>query len=498
MKRSEQTSEGELLQLREQRLTEACRTARLGYWDVNLTEGTLWWSDVIYEILGLDPDEDKPSSELFYAHILPEEEELVRNSVKQARTTGHCDLEHRIIRTDGREAWVQEQIRFYRDSKLDQELLTGIIQDITDLKAVNERLRQESQRNHTILENIADGIIAIDSQGLITSFNPAASRVFGYSPHQVIGRNVSMLMPEPHRSAHDGYLRRYLQTGEQRIMGAPREVEGIRSDGSLFSLELSVSEVPGAEGVTFLGMVRDISERKRLERMQNEFVSTVSHELRSPLTSIAGSLSMAANGALGQLPPKAQQMIDLAFRNANQLSAIINDLLDMEKLVSGKMPLKCQPVSVDEQVCQSLENIQAFADQQQVTLHLYSSDNLLTIDVDSRRFQQILSNLLSNAIKFSPVDGEVSVNVQDLGEWVRISVSDHGSGIPESFRNRVFQKFAQADGSDSRQKGGTGLGLAITRELTEQMGGHVTYESLEGEGTTFYVKFPAVSASDTR
>ena len=490
---SSSTTDGPLLQFRERRMQEACRTARLGYWEINLTEDTLWWSDVIYELLDLDPDEDVPSTDLFYAHIVPEEQERVRRSVQHARTIGHHDHEYRIIRSNGREAWIQEQLRVYRDDASGQDLITGVVQDITDLKTVNEQLKQESQRNHTVLQNIADGIIAIDSRGIITSFNPAASQVFGYDPDEVIGRNVSMLMPEPNRSAHDGYLKRYLETGEQRIMGAPREVEAIRSDGSLFVLELHVSEVPGVENTAFLGVVRDISERKRLEQMQNEFVSTVSHELRSPLTSIAGSLSMVAGGTTGQLPPKAQHMVGIAHRNANHLSAIINDLLDMEKLVSGKMPLKCQPVSVDDLVCQSLENIQAFADQHGVVMHFYPSDSLLTIRVDSLRFQQILTNFLSNAIKFSPANGEIIVRIEDVSGWVRVSVNDHGPGIPESFRDRIFQKFAQADSSDSRSKSGTGLGLAITRELSEQMGGLVDYESAEGEGATFYVEFPAIT-----
>lgn len=277
---SSPTTEGPLLQFRERRMQEACRTARLGYWEINLTEDTLWWSDVIYEILDLDPGVDRPSTDLFYAHIVP---------------------------------------------------------DITDLKTVNEQLKQESQRNHTVLQNIADGIIAIDSRGIITSFNPAASQVFGYDPDEVIGRNVSMLMPEPHRSAHDGYLKRYLETGEQRIMGAPREVEAIRSDGSLFALELHVSEVPGVENTAFLGVVRDISERKRLEQMQNEFVSTVSHELRSPLTSMLGSLKLVNSGNAGTLPYKASQLLSIAQRNGDRLANLINDLLDMEKIVSGKL-----------------------------------------------------------------------------------------------------------------------------------------------------------------
>lgn len=244
----------------------------------------------------------------------------------------------------------------------------------------------------------------------------------------------------------------------------------------------------GNEPVVWL-ITEDISERKKVDHLKNEFISTVSHELRTPLTSISGSLGLLANNAVGELPEKASKLAHIAYRNSQQLTFLINDLLDMEKLVAGKMPFRSEHHVLHNLVHESVENIATFA--QQRDIHLQVSElPAVTVHVDRQRLNQAITNLLSNAIKFSPAGSSVDIFASQRGKSVRLCIRDHGEGVAPHFREHIFQKFSQADASDRRAIGGTGLGLAITRELMTRMKGTVDYESVPGEGATFWLELP--------
>jgi len=254
-----------------------------------------------------------------------------------------------------------------------------------------------------------------------------------------------------------------------RVIGTPEFVDGVC--------------------LTVYGTFQDITERKRADEIKSEFISTVSHELRTPLTAIRASLGVINGGKLGSLPEPIKKLIDIAHKNSLRLLHLINDLLDMDKLIAGEMRFDLQEQEVLPLIEYAITVNQSYADQYNVTLVVQANNTNPRICVDAQRMQQVLANLLSNAIKFSPLGAAVIVDVTELQQRVRIAVIDQGIGIAPAFRSRIFQKFSQADASDSRQKGGTGLGLAITRELVTQMKGVIDFESVEGAGSTFWVEF---------
>lgn len=378
------------------------------------------------------------------------------------------------------------------DATLIHELqpLLSTIGQLVEARRMEEALDDSAHLTQAIFDNVLDGMISIDARGIVQSYNRAAERIFGYVADEVIGQNVKMLMPEPYRGKHDGYLGSYHATGVARIIGIGREVEGQRKDGSCFPLDLAVSEIQHKGRLMFIGVVRDITERKRMERIKDEFVSTVSHELRTPLTSIAGALGLLAGGAAGALPEQARHLLDIALKNSKRLTHLINDLLDIEKMAAGKMEFEIQSIPVASLLEQALEANKAYGDEHGVRFELAAVPEGVEIRADSQRLMQVLSNFLSNAAKFSPRGGAVQLYARRSGTCLRIEVTDHGPGIPASFRGRIFQKFSQADASDTRQKGGTGLGLAISKELVERMGGTIGFTSEEGRGATFFCEFP--------
>ncbi|MDH4134519.1 MAG: PAS domain S-box protein, partial [Gammaproteobacteria bacterium] len=388
--------------------------------------------------------------------------------------------------------------------------LTGALnQMLLSLRASQDTLEQQvadrtSELAHTrtrlqaVLDNVLEAIISIDEYGTIELFSHGAEQLFGYRPEDVMGHNVSILMPEPFRSQHDRYLQQYMVTGRAKIIGAGREVECLRRDGSIFPGELSVTETAIEGRRVFVGMIRDITERRRIDKMKNEFISTVSHELRTPLTSIHGALGLMAGGVTGALPGTTLQLVSVAHRNSERLLVLVNDILDMERIATGKMQYDMALRRVSAMMEQSVEANRGYALKYNVSYVLAERLPGATIRVDDTRCTQVLSNLLSNAAKFSPPGGQVIISASRRDGAVRIQVSDSGPGIPAHFHDKLFQKFSQADSTDSRQKGGTGLGLSISLALTEAMGGRIGYEPNVPCGSIFYIEFPEIHESGKR
>jgi signal transduction histidine kinase len=239
-----------------------------------------------------------------------------------------------------------------------------------------------------------------------------------------------------------------------------------------------------------LRALRYAVERKRLERLKDEFVSTVSHELRTPLTSIAGSLGLLMGNAVGKLPDAAVRLLAIAHTNSQRLVRLVNDILDIEKMESGQIVFKFGRVEVRSLIGQAIEANRGFAEGSGVRIRLEDASAVCDVRADPDRLAQVVTNLLSNAIKFSPVDNEVVVAIESGTDVVRISVRDHGPGISADFKPYIFERFAQADATNARQKGGTGLGLSIVKGIVERLGGHVGFADAPRGGAIFHVELP--------
>ena len=361
--------------------------------------------------------------------------------------------------------------------------------DVLTVKQATALAREKETRLQAIVESAGDAIITIDEKGCIKTFNPAASRIFGYGVESLNGQHAGQLFAQACRARIGIHMRDLLAHGLKSETQSRMEVMGQRADGNAFEAEMVVCQIQVEGQREFVGIVRDISEGKKIERMKNEFVSTVSHELRTPLTSIQGSLGLLIGGAVGEIPAPARQLLGIAHNNCERLVRLINDILDVEKIESGHIHFNMGLYALMPLVHQAIEATQPFAMQFQVTfkLQLPDSEAPLCVLADPDRLVQVIVNLLSNAAKFSPAGGTVDVIVKAHGASIRLSVIDRGCGIAQEFRGRIFQKFAQADASDSRQKSGTGLGLSISKAIVEKLGGRIDFESQDGLGSEFFV-----------
>ncbi|MFY0565227.1 ATP-binding protein [Archangium lansingense] len=327
--------------------------------------------------------------------------------------------------------------------------------------------------------------------GTFRRLSRAWTRTLGYSEQTLLTTPLLELVHEEDRASTAEWLARgardeHLPYFEHRCRG---------QDGAWHWLQWNATINP-EEGILY-GVARDVTEQKRLEaerrqveRMKSEFVSTVSHELRTPLTSIRGSLGLLEGGILGELPPQAQDMVRIARTNTERLIRLINDILDLEKMESGKLDFHLESLELSALLAQAVEAHHGYAEECGATVELAVEAPEARAMVDGDRLLQVMANLLSNALKFSPRGERVTLRLARVGTRLRVSVEDRGPGIPESFRARIFEKFAQADGSDTRRKGGTGLGLSISRALVEQMGGTLDFVTGDGLGTTFRVELP--------
>ena len=540
-------------------------------------------------------------------------------AIHEARTAGKFEDEGWRVRKDGSRFWASVLLEPIRTADGAIVGFAKVSHDVSVRREADRRLADTLRELDAVLNTMVDGLITLDDQFIIRSFTPSAERIFGYRAAAVVGRSVNMLMPEAEPGEDGGYLQNCLAFGEQQATSVGREVTARRKDGTLFPMELGISpyEIDGRK--RFVGVVRDITERRsaeqairkseetfraameaasigmalvkpdgrfmkvndalctllgyqardllsndfqsitheedlerdlgllqqalsgqiqsyrmekryyhqsgrviwtllsvslvrdvngepdyfvaqlqditdqrEAERIKSEFISVVSHELRTPLTSIRGSLGLILGAFCAAIPEKVARLVHIAHQNCERLIPLINDILDIDKIASGKMRFEMQEISLALVMRRVVEATEPFAQKHEVQLELVPVADPARVNVDENRFVQAVSNLISNACKFSPKREKVVISATVAGGQVHLSVADRGSGIPEEFRGRIFERFSQADSSAVRRAGGTGLGLHITRQIVERMNGRIGFDSEVGKGSTFWMEFPIV------
>jgi PAS domain S-box-containing protein len=370
--------------------------------------------------------------------------------------------------------------------------------DVTESQQAERELERLSRRNELILESVGEGIYGINLAGECTFVNPAALEFTGHSREDLMSAARTMHeILQPYKADGSEYPFEDSATFATLSDGEIRRVSGeemVRKDGTSFPVDYVVTPIAEDDN-RILGAVvtfQDVTARRAVERMKNEFISIVSHELRTPLTSIRGSLGLLASGLLLKFPEKADKMLKIAVENTDRLVRLINDILDIERLESGKVTIEQVELNLAELMKSASDTMRSMASENKVSLKTKALKK--TVWADSDRVLQVLTNLLSNAIKFSDDNSVVHLRAvvldgDDAG-WIRVEVQDSGRGIPEGKKEKIFERFGQVDASDSREKGGTGLGLPICKTIVQQHGGELWVESEVGKGSTFMFTLP--------
>jgi two-component system, sensor histidine kinase and response regulator len=397
------------------------------------------------------------------------------------------------------------------------ELATGLKIEVGRRQALEQEAEGGRARLQAIFDAVADAIVTIDQTGRIQQWSSGAQRIFGYAPEEVVGAELTILMPEPHRSGHAGYMMSYLKTRDAKIIGVGRELTAIRKDGTEFPIELTVSEVRNGGEVFFTGILRDITERKRAETelvrarelaeaaslAKSQFLATMSHEIRTPMNGVLGMAGLLSSTALNE---RQRRLVENVSRSGQALLGIINDVLDFAKIEAGKFELSAMPFEPREVMAELTDLFSERCSYKGLEFVYFVAEDVPSQLVgDSSRLRQILVNLVGNAIKFTE-HGEILVEISLLRNdpdevMLNFSIEDTGIGIAPEQCSRVFEAFHQVDGSMTRSRGGSGLGLSITRQLVELMGGEISVASELGQGSrfTFTASFrPSTRAAEPR
>jgi two-component system sensor kinase FixL len=388
----------------------------------------------------------------------------------------------------------------------DKQIFTGIVHDISELKKAEAALRESESKINSIIQTAVDGIITIDTRGIMEMVNPSAAKLFGYAAEELLGNNISMLMPEPDRSRHDHYMQHYHETGEKRIIGIGREVSGLKKNGTVFPFYLSISEVFLAERKVYTGFVHDITQQKvseerlrryaaELERSNRElqdFAYVSSHDLQEPLRKIQAFGDRLKTKEYKGLSDQGKDYVDRMLNAASRMQNLINDLLDFSRVTSKSKPFV--KVELDTVLSEVLSDLEITIEK---TGAVIIRSPLPEIEAEPTQMRQLFQNLISNAIKFRKNNEKpvitISANRRQRmahltstpgDEWVEIVVEDNGIGFDEKYLDRIFNIFQRLEGQKYE---GSGIGLAVCRKIVVRHGGDITAQSKPGEGTRFII-----------
>ena len=338
-----------------------------------------------------------------------------------------------------------------------------------------DQLQAGKDRLDRVIENIPLAVVVTDETGIIQSFNTTAEKTFQYSRDEISGKPLTILFSGSEKEKTSADFLNKLIAGES---GKSLQLEALSSQREVIPAEVSTTRFDSPEGIRYLATIKDISERFRLEQMKRDFYAMVSHDIRTPLSSINGILQLVQRGRYGEIPVEVDEKLSTAEKNVDKLLALVSKLVEIEKLESGNLELSISSVKMDDLIAQSIDSTAQFAEAHKV--ELATSPNHLLVHADALYIGNVLTNLISNAIKFSPESSKVSIGAKDLGEFVEVSIIDEGPGVPARMQSQIFEKYRQAKPTRGRAKG-FGLGLAICKSIVELHGGSIGVESKDGK-----------------
>lgn len=483
---TERQRTAEKLQASQRLLAKAEKIARIGSWEYNLVTQQLTWSEELFNILGFNQEKNIPDCTTIFDSIHPDDRILVKNSLHLGHIEGKpWQFNYRLLMPNGSTKYLETRGEATIDSLGEIVKVSGTIMDISDRVQAEISLRRSGDQLQLITNSLPVLIAYIDNQHRYRYNNRTYEIWFGKSRTDLIGLHVRELLGENNYQQMLPYIKTALSG---RAVTFENQHQNERGN----NYWISAIYVPDydSEGKVqgFFSMIDDITERKAIQQMQSEFVSVASHEMRTPLTSIHGVLKLLCADRLGDLSSSGKEMTNIALRNTDRLIRLINDVLDLERMESGREKLEKQLCKSADLIQYAIETMDSLAQQQQVKIE--ADPNPVELWVDSDRILQTLTNLLSNAIKFSPQNSTVWIACEQQDHQVLFSVKDQGRGIPPEKQETIFNRFQQVDASDSRKKGGTGLGLSICRHIVEQHGGSIWVKSVVNEGSTFFFTLP--------
>jgi len=445
-------------------------------------------------ILGLNSQEKISDQNIIASHPQWANDMIQNEGIPTAIREGAWIGETAIFSYDGREIPLSQLIIAHKNNEGRVHLLSTIARDITEQKQSEANLREAERRWRSLLENVRLLVVGLDRQGKVEYVNPFFLELTGYTQTEVLGKSwlENFQLPcnqRPNSIAFDQFLDYYFKPYNQQLILTKSGEEKIIAWNNTLLKNLQ------GEAIGMMSIGEDITERYGIERMKDEFISVVSHELRTPLTSIHGGLNLLSTRLVEPNSERGKHVMKIAAESAERLVRLVNDILELERLESGKICLTKQKVNAGDLLLRATEQMQVMANRSGINLEVYSPN--LEFDADSDRILQVLTNLLSNAIKFSDSGDTICLSVQEeptindeKNPSVLFKIQDQGRGIPQDKIERIFERFHQVDASDSRKKGGTGLGLAICRSIVEQHGGRIWVQSKLDEGSCFYFTLP--------
>lgn len=428
------------------------------------------------ELLGYEPAEMEgmPFVDLCSETDKRKAVDLLRN---HSQGTSIEPFETRLLRKDGVTIHVLWSVQWSSQ----ENCLYCIAHEITGRKVAEELLKASEARTRSILNSTPAGIVALDDSGVIQMSNAAVATMFGTTCADLRLRSVVELFKLPQGKTAGQFLRDSLDKTVR--------VDAYARTGRIFPAEVTLKQFEGATGCQYLFVVMDVTERQQVEQMKQSFVAMVSHELRTPLTSVQGFLDLLSAGGYGAVPDAVKTKSNVASRNVSRLIDLINDILDAEKLESGKFEFRFSEIRMQEVMKKAVDAVRDFADKSGVTIEIDPFD--VETVADQERLVQVVINFLSNAVKFSPKQSTVKLAVTRIGNVLEVSVTDSGPGIPVEYQQSIFERFQQVRGNKTRHAG-SGLGLAISKSIIEQHNGQIGVDSAEGQGSRFWFRVPVV------